>query len=126
MKTTAKKPPRRTLEGESAFFRQYGRRLKVRARGDAIAGLIITFINVIGRHFDRHVMQEGLSFQEAGNVYTLLTIGDGLVSSNPRADRFDRRRYPGVSKSGVTGSADKALIVAIHRLSQGPGACPPR
>jgi len=53
-------------------------------------------------------MQEGLSIQEAGNVYTLLTIGDGLVSQIP-ALIVSTAAGILVSKSGVTGSADKAL-----------------
>ena len=97
---------RAELEGESAFFGNMDGASKF-VRGDAIAGLIITFINVsagilIG------VMQEGLSFQEAGNVYTLLTIGDGLVSQIP-ALIVSTAAGILVSKSGVTGSADKAL-----------------
>jgi len=54
------------------------------------------------------MMQEGLSFQEAGNVYTLLTIGDGLVSQIP-ALIVSTAAGILVSKSGVTGAADKAL-----------------
>jgi flagellar biosynthesis protein FlhA len=97
---------RAELEGESAFFGNMDGASKF-VRGDAIAGLIITFINVsagilIG------VMQEGLSIQEAGNVYTLLTIGDGLVSQIP-ALIVSTAAGILVSKSGVTGSADKAL-----------------
>ncbi len=97
---------RAELEGESAFFGNMDGASKF-VRGDAIAGLIITFINVsagilIG------MMQEGLSFQEAGNVYTLLTIGDGLVSQIP-ALIVSTAAGILVSKSGVTGSADKAL-----------------
>lgn len=102
---TAKKR-RAELEGESAFFGNMDGASKF-VRGDAIAGLIITFINVsagilIG------MMQEGLSFQEAGNVYTLLTIGDGLVSQIP-ALIVSTAAGILVSKSGVSGSADKAL-----------------
>ena len=102
---TAKKR-RADLEGESAFFGNMDGASKF-VRGDAIAGLIITFINVsagilIG------MMQEGLSVQEAGSVYTLLTIGDGLVSQIP-ALIVSTAAGILVSKSGVTGSADKAL-----------------
>src|SRR5690606_25939291 len=76
-------------------------------RGDAIAGLIITFVNVSAGMLIG-IMQEGLSFQEAGNVYTLLTIGDGLVSQIP-ALIVSTAAGILVSKSGVTGAADKAL-----------------
>ncbi|AKR56838.1 Flagellar biosynthesis protein FlhA [Devosia sp. H5989] len=97
---------RQTLESESAFFGNMDGASKF-VRGDAIAGLLITFINicagmVIG------MVQEGLSFQEAGNNYTLLTVGDGLVSQIP-ALVVSIAAGMLVSKSGVTGSADKAL-----------------
>ena len=100
------KTRRAELEGESAFFGNMDGASKF-VRGDAIAGLIITFINVIAGMIIG-VMQEGLSFQEAGNVYTLLTIGDGLVSQIP-ALIVSTAAGILVSKSGVTGSADKAL-----------------
>lgn len=51
-------------------------------RGDAIAGIIILVINIIGG-FAIGVGQHGLSFGEAVEVYTLLTIGDGLVAQIP-------------------------------------------
>jgi flagellar biosynthesis protein FlhA len=102
---TAKKR-RAELEGESAFFGNMDGASKF-VRGDAIAGLIITFINVSAGMLIG-IMQEGLSFQEAGNVYTLLTIGDGLVSQIP-ALIVSTAAGILVSKSGVTGAADKAL-----------------
>ena len=74
---TAKKR-RADLEGESAFFGNMDGASKF-VRGDAIAGLIITFINVSAGMLIG-IMQQGLGFQEAANNYTLLTIGDGLVS----------------------------------------------
>lgn len=51
-------------------------------RGDAVAGLLIMVINVIGGLIIG-VLQHDLSFSEAGRVYTLLTIGDGLVAQIP-------------------------------------------
>ncbi|MBE0493859.1 MAG: flagellar biosynthesis protein FlhA [Thiomicrospira sp.] len=51
-------------------------------RGDAIAGIIILIINIIGG-FAIGVGQHGLSFGEAVEIYTLLTIGDGLVAQIP-------------------------------------------
>jgi len=97
---------RAELEGESAFFGNMDGASKF-VRGDAIAGLIITFVNVSAGMLIG-IMQEGLSFQEAGNVYTLLTIGDGLVSQIP-ALIVSTAAGILVSKSGVTGAADKAL-----------------
>jgi flagellar biosynthesis protein FlhA len=51
-------------------------------RGDAIAGLLILFINLIGG-IAIGVAQHDLPFAEAGRIYTLLTIGDGLVAQIP-------------------------------------------
>ncbi|MEO7051169.1 MAG: flagellar biosynthesis protein FlhA [Rhodanobacter sp.] len=51
-------------------------------RGDATAGILILFINIIGGFFVG-VMQHGLSAAEAAKTYTLLTIGDGLVAQVP-------------------------------------------
>ena len=102
---TAKKR-RAELEGESAFFGNMDGASKF-VRGDAIAGLIITFINIAAGMLIG-MLQEGLSFQEAGSVYTLLTIGDGLTSQIP-ALIVSTAAGILVSKSGVTGAADKAL-----------------
>ncbi|MBX3450242.1 MAG: flagellar biosynthesis protein FlhA [Planctomycetaceae bacterium] len=51
-------------------------------RGDAIAGIIITLINIVGGLIIGMVMH-GKSFQEALEIYTTLTVGDGLVSQVP-------------------------------------------
>ena len=51
-------------------------------RGDAIAGLLILFINLIGG-IAIGVFQHNLGFVDAGRIYTLLTIGDGLVAQIP-------------------------------------------
>ncbi|MBX2838582.1 MAG: flagellar biosynthesis protein FlhA [Gammaproteobacteria bacterium] len=51
-------------------------------RGDAIAGLLILFINILGG-FAIGVGSHGLSFSDAAHNYTLLTIGDGLVAQIP-------------------------------------------
>lgn len=51
-------------------------------RGDAIAGILILFINIIGG-FIIGVAQHDLTFAEAAHNYTLLTIGDGLVAQLP-------------------------------------------
>src|SRR5690606_3179357 len=52
------------------------------ARGDAVAGLLVMIINIIGGLIIG-VGQHGLSFGQAAEVYTLLTIGDGLVAQIP-------------------------------------------
>jgi len=51
-------------------------------RGDAIAGIIITIINIVGGLLIG-IMQQDLTMAEAAQTYTLLTIGDGLVSQVP-------------------------------------------
>jgi len=51
-------------------------------RGDAIAGIIITLINIIGG-FVIGVLQQGMTFTVAAEIFTKLTIGDGLVSQVP-------------------------------------------
>ncbi len=72
---------RRMLEDESNFFGSMDGAAKF-VRGDAIAGLLITGINVIGGMIIG-VAQKDLSFSEAGEVYTVLTVGDGLVTQIP-------------------------------------------
>ena len=51
-------------------------------KGDAIVSIIITLINLIGG-FAVGILQRGLSFDQALTRYTLLTVGDGLVSQIP-------------------------------------------
>lgn len=51
-------------------------------RGDAIAGILITLINIIGG-FIIGMAQQGMPFSEALRTYTLLTVGDGLVTQIP-------------------------------------------
>jgi flagellar biosynthesis protein FlhA len=51
-------------------------------RGDAIAGIVITLINIVGGLFIG-MIQGGLSFEKAAEIFTTLTIGDGLVSQVP-------------------------------------------
>ncbi|SON57720.1 Flagellar biosynthesis protein FlhA [Hartmannibacter diazotrophicus] len=98
---------RKDLEDESAFFGAMDGASKF-VRGDAIAGLLITFINIIGGIIIG-VMQMDLTFSEASHSYTLLTVGDGLVSQIP-ALIVSTAAGMLVSKAGVTGAADKALV----------------
>jgi flagellar biosynthesis protein FlhA len=51
-------------------------------RGDAVAGVIITFVNILGGLY-MGVIQHGMPIDEAANVFTRLTIGDGLVTQVP-------------------------------------------
>ncbi|KQP06643.1 MAG: flagellar biosynthesis protein FlhA [Methylobacterium sp.] len=100
------KARRSALEEESSFFGAMDGASKF-VRGDAIAALLITFINVIGGIIIG-VAQQGMPFGAAAKTYTLLTIGDGLASQVP-ALIVSAAAGILVSKAGVKGSADKAL-----------------
>ncbi len=69
------------LEKESDFYGSMDGASKF-VRGDATAGIIITFINIIGGLIIG-VLQKDMSIMEAAETYTLLTVGDGLVSQIP-------------------------------------------
>jgi flagellar biosynthesis protein FlhA len=86
-------------------------------RGDAIAGLLVVFINVIGGMIIG-IAQQGMPFAEAARTYTLLTVGDGLVTQVP-ALIVSTAAGMLVSKAGITGAADKALF---NQLSGYPNA----
>src|SRR5690348_4438014 len=88
-------------------------------RGDAIAGLLIVGINIIGGIIIG-VAQQGLSFSEAAQTYTLLTVGDGLVTQIP-ALIVSTAAGLLVSKAGVSGAADKALIKQFSGYPQALG-----
>ncbi len=98
---------RKNLEDESGFFGAMDGASKF-VRGDAIAGLLVVMINVIGGMVIG-IVQQGLSFAEAGHTYTLLTVGDGLVTQVP-ALIVSTAAGLLVSKAGVAGAADKALL----------------
>lgn len=98
---------RKLLEDESNFFGAMDGAAKF-VRGDAIAALLITFINIIGGIIIG-VGQMDLSFVEALTTYTILTVGDGLVSQVP-ALIVSTAAGMLVSKAGVEGTADKAVV----------------
>ncbi len=98
---------RKDLEDESNFYGAMDGAAKF-VRGDAIAGLLITFINVIGGIIIGTAQQD-LSFGEAAETYTLLTVGDGLVTQIP-AIVVSVGAGMLVSKAGATVSADKAVF----------------
>ncbi len=107
---------RKDLEDESTFFGAMDGAAKF-VRGDAIAGLLIVFINVIGGIIIG-VAQQEMTFGEAANNYTLLTVGDGLVSQIPSLIVSVAAGML-VSKAGISGSADKAVF---GQLSAYPSA----
>ena len=72
---------RQSLERESKLYGAMDGAMKF-VKGDAIAGIIISVINIVGGLIVG-VMQQGMAVGEAAQVYSLLTIGDGLVSQIP-------------------------------------------
>jgi len=109
---------RKELEGESNFFGAMDGASKF-VRGDAIAGLMIVAINVIGGIVIA-VAQKGMSFTDASTTFTLLTVGDGLVSQMP-ALIVSTAAGLMVSKAGIDGSTDKALMNQLSFYPQALG-----
>lgn len=75
------KQMRAKIQEESSFFGSMDGAVKY-VKGDATAGLIITFVNIIGG-IAMGMLRQGLDFNAAIQKYTILTIGDGLVSQIP-------------------------------------------
>ncbi|MBF0159793.1 MAG: flagellar biosynthesis protein FlhA [Magnetococcales bacterium] len=78
---TEAKRRRREIEEEAEFFGAMDGASKF-VRGDAIAGILIVLINIIGG-FIIGVAQQGMSAGDAAHIYTILTVGDGLVAQIP-------------------------------------------
>ncbi len=110
------KQRRKDLEDQSNFFGAMDGASKF-VRGDAIAGILITSINLIGGMIIG-VAQSGMEFGDAASTYSTLTIGDGLVSQIP-ALIVSLAAGLLVSKAGVEGEADKAVF---GQLSANPSA----
>ena len=109
---------RKDLEDESNFYGAMDGASKF-VRGDAVAGLIITGINIIAGIFIG-VAQKGLSVNDATQTFTLLTVGDGLVTQIP-ALIVSTAAGMLVSKAGMSGTTDKALFgqFAAHPAALG-------
>ncbi|GGZ19696.1 flagellar biosynthesis protein FlhA [Asticcacaulis endophyticus] len=108
------KKRRKEVEQESNFFGSMDGASKF-VRGDAVAGLVITAINIVGGiliGIINHQMPAG----EAASTYIQLTVGDGLVTQIPALIISIAAGFL-VSKAGVDGSADKALTA---QLAQNP------
>ncbi|MCC8444877.1 flagellar biosynthesis protein FlhA [Xanthomonas translucens] len=94
-------------------------------RGDAIAGILILFINLIGG-MAVGVLQHGMPVAQAASTYTLLSIGDGLVAQLPAllvssavamlVTRASRSQDMGASMMGQVFGQHKALAVAAAIL----------
>ncbi|HET7083762.1 MAG TPA: flagellar biosynthesis protein FlhA [Rhizomicrobium sp.] len=112
------KSRRKMIEAESNFFGAMDGASKF-VRGDAIAGLLIVVINIVGGIIIG-VAQKGMSFSDATHTFTLLTVGDGLVSQMP-ALIVSTAAGLMVSKAGVEGATDKALMGQLSFYPQALG-----
>lgn len=101
---------RRELEEESSFFGAMDGASKF-VRGDAVAGLLITAINIFGGiviGYFRHGMEIG----EAADVFVKLSVGDGIVSQVP-ALIVSLAAGLLVSRTGTPGSTDQAVVTQL-------------
>ncbi|ACI53153.1 flagellar biosynthesis protein FlhA [Gluconacetobacter diazotrophicus PA1 5] len=98
---------RKELEDESAFYGAMDGAAKF-VRGDAIAGLIITAINIVGG-LAIGILRHDMPLSEAASTFTTLTVGDGLVSQIP-ALLVSTAAGIVVTKGGSDGSTDVTLV----------------
>jgi flagellar biosynthesis protein FlhA len=98
---------RRELEEESSFFGSMDGASKF-VRGDAIAGLIILGVNIFGG-IVIGVTRHALTLSSAADIFTKLSVGDGLVSQIP-ALIISLAAGLLVAKGGTRGSAEKAVL----------------
>src|SRR5438270_5952618 len=103
---------RRELEEESAFHGAMDGAAKF-VGGDAMAGLIITIINIVGG-LAIGLARHGMAVSDAASTFTVLTVGDGLVSQIP-ALLVSTAAGIVVTKGGMEGTADAALIRQLGR-----------
>jgi flagellar biosynthesis protein FlhA len=101
---------RKEVELESSFFGAMDGASKF-VRGDAVAGIVITLVNIVGGMLIG-ILQHGMDPAQAAHTYILLTIGDGLVTQIPALIISIAAGFL-VSKAGVDGSADKALVTQL-------------
>ncbi|MDR6772446.1 flagellar biosynthesis protein FlhA [Azospirillum sp. BE72] len=106
---------RKELEDESAFFGSMDGASKF-VKGDAVAGLMIMFINIIGG-VTIAVLRHDMPVMQALDTFTKLTIGDGLVSQIPALVISISAGFL-VSKAGMGGSTDKAVVGQLTGHSQ--------
>lgn len=109
---------REELSKESSFYGAMDGASKF-VRGDAIAGLIITFINIIAGIIIGMV-QNNMTFSAAAETYTRLTVGDGLVSQIP-ALIISVAAGILVSKAGMTDATDKVLFEQVANYPKALG-----
>lgn len=106
---------RQELEDESSFFGAMDGASKF-VRGDAVAGIVITLVNVIGG-IVMGTLRHGLAVGQAATFYTTLTIGDGLVSQIP-ALVISLGAGLLVTKGGTRGSTDRAFVMQLGAQSK--------
>lgn len=101
------KARRKNDQEETTFFGSLDGASKF-VKGDAVAGLLVTLLNfIVGLSVG--VGQHGLTFNEALETYSILTVGDGLVSQIPSVIISIAAALL-LSKGGIAGSADKAML----------------
>jgi len=103
---------RRELEEESAFFGSMDGASKF-VRGDAVAGLIILAVNIFGG-IVIGVTRYGMSLSSSADIFTKLSVGDGLVSQIP-ALIISLAAGLLVAKGGTRGSTDAAVLGQLSR-----------
>lgn len=109
---------RKELEQESAFYGAMDGAAKF-VRGDAVAGIMITMICIIGGIIIG-VVQKGMSLGDAAHNFTNLTVGDGLVSQIP-ALIISIAAGLMVAKAGTSGATDKAVISQLGQFPKALG-----
>ncbi len=115
---TEAKSRREELQKESDFFGAMDGASKF-VRGDAVAGLIITAINVVGGMIIGMV-QRGLTFTHAADTFTRLSVGDGLVTQIP-ALVVSTAAGIMVSKGGLKDTMDVAISAQFTRYPKALG-----
>jgi flagellar biosynthesis protein FlhA len=106
---------RKELEEESSFFGAMDGASKF-VRGDAMASIIITLVNVVGG-IVMGTMRHGLGLNQAATYYTTLTVGEGIVSQIP-ALIVSLGAGMLVSKGSSRGSTDRAFVAQLSSHSK--------
>jgi flagellar biosynthesis protein FlhA len=109
---------RKELEDENAFFGSMDGASKF-VKGDAVAGLIITAVNIVGG-VTIGVLRHDMVVMDALDTFTKLTIGDGLVSQIPGLIISISAGFL-VAKAGAGGSTDKAVVGQLTGYPQALG-----
>ena len=104
------KTRRKDLEDEASFFGSMDGSAKF-VRGDAVAGLVITFINIVGG-IAIGTLRHNMPIMQAADTYVRLSVGDGLVTQVP-ALLVSVASGMLVTKANVIGSSDKALFAQV-------------